>query len=1215
MKQAFFRRVFGKSLFQPLDLATVLVLGTDQKLWIEHAPFGDLPRTRQQIDDNVAAFDAVDENNVYVLDTDGNLWLELGPFGPVPPPRQPVDFGVVDFDPIDVKTIFVLGKDGNLWLENGPFHSVPPNRQQVDGNVAAFDAIDANTIYVLGKNGNLWLERGPFTSVPPNRQQVDGNVAAFGAIDASHIYVLGSNAALWLAQGPFDTVPPSQQQVDVNVAAFSQLGANGIYVLGLDRKLWLENGPFNSVPPPRQQVDGDVAAFDPVDGENLYVLGSDGKLWLENGPFGTIPPRRTLVDTLELTNPCTACGQLSFTAIPSSSGINANIATTGLPSLLIVCSGPFSISGFSWPATPVGGQRQTVINASNFTMTILSQDTSSTLGNRISTPTGKPVTLAPSPSGAENAVSFEYDGKNGEWVLVEQLGRATPEDGLFYVSAGPKAADSNDGLSPGTPFKTIQQALISLGYTTSTLFSFPVTMISGTTVTFGMAVTLPAGIPVCFAVQPNTYYYLASAINASTTGTLTIAFPASLSVGVSPTNPTTVSPGVGNPGSIVLFGGNFYAPPGGLVLGPHQSIEGVGATASRIVGSWSTSGNGNPVLCLTGSESAARNLFVTVPVTVPPTKDAVGVRVSILFGVLEENPPVYGSNEDSCLQNIYVQMSGIGASTCFGIGDNTTGDVSDVTILGCTANGPFSSSEDDTIFGFYLGGGPGNVLDISVHGGVANGCDYGVAVSGGGCTFWGFNFAHSSKADIWLKSDAIGNVSFHGGRSENAGRFLISDFFAGYQSAKVQDYTVVALHNTDGQGIQLVNGGPIALENIALFGLNCPQYIYMPTRADSDIHPYQVDLASIFCEHPFPLQSAWTRDNQILTTRLLGFVGDSNYETWSRCTTSDQRVKRKNVTPPPTPTSNTDWIVDPIFFDAYEIRLGSKAGVLTLRDGSIGKLITITFEQDGVGGWSYMWPANCAWSGGNAPANVTTSRNRQSCDFRWNGRFWTQCGPVMDIVPPVIARNPIKDKFSTGNPYWLDHPDISGAKTRWEHVPGGGSLGIKGGVCVCNCLGYVGDASTNDNQGLWGPGAAAVIETGMATQPSGISATFVWWNGAGIICHYKDDQTFMVVTIITSTLLTIRGWSNGVLTNYGDRTLDKAIEAGTSHTLIVQCVATASSSALVVSLDGGANTFNQGQSSVTVTLTPVDQKNFGDLTKHGIFAASTKEVFTELSVS
>jgi hypothetical protein len=65
----------------------------------------------------------------------------------------------------------------------------------------------------------------------------------------------------------------------------------------------------------------------------------------------------------------------------------------------------------------------------------------------------------------------------------------------------------------------------------------------------------------------------------------------------------------------------------------------------------------------------------------------------------------------------------------------------------------------------------------------------------------------------------------------------------------------------------------------------------------------------------------------------------------------------------------------------------------------------------------------------------------------------------------------------------------------------------------------------------------------------------------------------------------------------------------------VQCLSTAASSALVISLDGGTSTFNHGQPSVTVTLNPADQKNFGDLTKHGIFAASTSEAFTEFSVS
>jgi hypothetical protein len=181
--------------------------------------------------------------------------LEHGPFNSVPPQRQQVDGNVAAFDAIDSNTIYVLGQDGKLWLEHGPFGSVPPPRQQVDGNVAAFAAIDANTIYVLGSNGALWLEHGPFGSVPPPREQVDGNVAAFGAIDANTIYVLGQDGKLWLEFGPFSSVPPPRQQVDGNVAAFDSVDRNNVYVLGSDGKLWLEFGPFSTVPPRRAIVD------------------------------------------------------------------------------------------------------------------------------------------------------------------------------------------------------------------------------------------------------------------------------------------------------------------------------------------------------------------------------------------------------------------------------------------------------------------------------------------------------------------------------------------------------------------------------------------------------------------------------------------------------------------------------------------------------------------------------------------------------------------------------------------------------------------------------------------------------------------------------------------------------------------------------------------------------------------------------------------------
>jgi hypothetical protein len=58
------------------------VLGQDGDLWLEHSPFGvNVPPTREMIDGNVQAFQALDNLTGLVLGTDGNLWLEHARFG------------------------------------------------------------------------------------------------------------------------------------------------------------------------------------------------------------------------------------------------------------------------------------------------------------------------------------------------------------------------------------------------------------------------------------------------------------------------------------------------------------------------------------------------------------------------------------------------------------------------------------------------------------------------------------------------------------------------------------------------------------------------------------------------------------------------------------------------------------------------------------------------------------------------------------------------------------------------------------------------------------------------------------------------------------------------------------------------------------------------------------------------------------------------------
>ena len=282
--------------FQALNLQDVLVLGSDGNLWLEQAPFGKVPPSRQQVDANVSTFQGLDTQHVLVLGTNDNLWLEQAPFGKVPPSRQQVDANVRAFQALNLQDVLVLGSDGNLWLEQTPFGKVPPSRQQIDANVFAFQGLDAQHVLVLGRNGNLWLEQAPFGKVPPSRQQVDANVRAFQALNLQDVLVLGSDGNLWLEQAPFGKVPPSRQQVDANVLRFQGLDAQHVFVLGRNGNLWLEQAPFGKVPPSRQQVDANVRAFQALDLQHVLVLGANGNLWLEEAPFGKVPPSRQQVD-------------------------------------------------------------------------------------------------------------------------------------------------------------------------------------------------------------------------------------------------------------------------------------------------------------------------------------------------------------------------------------------------------------------------------------------------------------------------------------------------------------------------------------------------------------------------------------------------------------------------------------------------------------------------------------------------------------------------------------------------------------------------------------------------------------------------------------------------------------------------------------------------------------------------------------------------------
>jgi hypothetical protein len=274
----------------------IFVLGLNGNLWLEQAPFGNLPPARKQVDGTVFTFQPLSNDTVAVLGTDGKLWLEQAPFGKVPPARTQIDGSVQAFQALDSQTMLVLGIDGNLWYETGPFGKVPPSRVKVDGNVKQFRGTRGSSdVFVLGRDGNLWIWQGIGSNAAPTRQQVDSHVRSFQAGTLNtFVWVLGTDGKLWREEAPFGAVPPKRVLVDSTVLAFQQLDIEDVVVLRTDATLWLEQKP--DATPTRTQIDANVMEFASTDVDNVLVLGGDGKLWWEQAPFGVVPPKRTLVD-------------------------------------------------------------------------------------------------------------------------------------------------------------------------------------------------------------------------------------------------------------------------------------------------------------------------------------------------------------------------------------------------------------------------------------------------------------------------------------------------------------------------------------------------------------------------------------------------------------------------------------------------------------------------------------------------------------------------------------------------------------------------------------------------------------------------------------------------------------------------------------------------------------------------------------------------------
>jgi hypothetical protein len=779
-------------------------------------------------------------------------------------------------------------------------------------------------------------------------------------------------------------------------------------------------------------------------------------------------------------------------------------------------------------------------------------------------------------------------------AFAQSVGFRTDEH-IYYVSTNANASDSNDGLAPTAAFRTIDRALTALDT---------------------------------------------------------------------------------SPGIIQLGVGQFDAPAYGIALFARQAIQGAGAQASRIIGLKAKTPLG-AIVSLTGARSACRDLWITYvnpemtglrvttiyplwtastdytvgrlvsnfsPDPNDPNLDFQGIYRCVVAGQSAASGGPTGKGLDivdnqahwdfvqlavSTAENVRVENVFVDAlqpvpvlndpnhehpTIAFGIGDNTSKDVSEVCLVACSSVGNGSSIH------MKVGNGTtGNVLDISNYGGGTSGHRYGVRLAGAPLISRGLNFGQSVDADIWLHQAAVGTTSIVGGRSENSNRFLWSELGAIGGAIRIADYTVVALTNTDGQGIKVRNSS-ITLDNVTLLGradpktaIVIPQFVWVDRNVD---YPAVVSARNIASEHPHPFQSPWAHPGVIIKSDGTRFVGDQDLTLWKRRNVEHWR-RRKIITD----TTEPPYSLDPADFEAVDIRLSVNAGSFTLRPGIIGQRVSICFEQDGLGGHEYHWPALCAFSGA-APAVVKNPRNRQTCEFRWTGRFWEQYGAVTMVTPPAIPANGVQDNFSSGNPCWLNTPSpaVPGGPA-WEHVPGGGSLGIVGGKCVCPLLGWLGDKDNDLLNGFTGfMAAAAVIETGMtgtATTPVTVSATFTWYANEGVVVNYLDDMTFVIV-FLTATQLRMYAFSNGVplgsLTYIQPLGPAAAVPLvpGSSHTLKVTIYGVSSPTpGYDVTLDDGAITI--GNKKIMHLKAGADFPLVGDLTKHGILAGSTSATFSQFS--
>jgi hypothetical protein len=251
--------------FQTTDGKVIYVVAADGRLW--RSTLGT--KDARVVAASASAFRVTGDGRLFVLDHNGVLW-RASPDGSG---RLPVDQTVADFQPLG-NAVYVRHADASLWREG----TDGSNRVRIDGGVKAFQAIDLHTAFVLSADGKLWRDSDNA------RTSVASSIRAFQYVPAGDtMYVLTTADGLWR-----QTAKHKAEQVDHDVAAFRAADMNLVFVLGKDGRLWRELGNRDQA----VLVDRDVAVgtgqptFEVLDSQHLFVVGDDRKLWAETMPPG-----------------------------------------------------------------------------------------------------------------------------------------------------------------------------------------------------------------------------------------------------------------------------------------------------------------------------------------------------------------------------------------------------------------------------------------------------------------------------------------------------------------------------------------------------------------------------------------------------------------------------------------------------------------------------------------------------------------------------------------------------------------------------------------------------------------------------------------------------------------------------------------------------------------------------------------------------------------